>query len=63
MNSKRLNALRPAEATAASEKNETEQKRASVEELLLIAKKISSQIQKPWVEHGVLLYDENGVPK
>lgn len=39
------------------------QEKASVEELLSIARQISSQVQRPYLDHADLLYDENGLPK
>jgi antitoxin VapB len=38
-------------------------RKASVEELLAIAPRISSQAKKPYLEHGDYLYDERGLPK
>jgi antitoxin VapB len=37
--------------------------RASVEEILAIAKRASSHLKRPYVSHDELLYDENGLPK
>ena len=37
--------------------------KASVEELLSIAKRASSQIKRPYLDHAELLYDERGLPK
>ena len=37
--------------------------RASVEEILAIADQVSSQVKRPYPDHGTLLYDENGLPK
>ena len=37
--------------------------KASVEELLAIAKRAASHVERPCVEHAQLLYDENGLPK
>ena len=37
--------------------------RASVEEILAIAERVSSRVKKPYVAHDKLLYDENGLPK
>jgi antitoxin VapB len=37
--------------------------RASVEELLAIADRASVHVKRPYVDHGELLYDENGLPK
>jgi antitoxin VapB len=38
-------------------------KKASVEEMLAIARGISSLVKKPYVDHADFLYDENGLPK
>ena len=38
-------------------------KKASVEELLAIASRISVQVKRPLVDHAELLYDERGLPK
>ena len=37
--------------------------RATVEELLRIAKRASSHSKGPYTGHAELLYDENGLPK
>ena len=37
--------------------------KASVEELLAIAKRASSQVKRPYLDHAELLYDEHGLPK
>jgi antitoxin VapB len=37
--------------------------RASVDEILAIADRVSVHIKKPYLEHGTLLYEENGLPK
>lgn len=36
--------------------------RASVEEILAIANRVSA-LERPYPDHGTLLYDENGFPK
>lgn len=38
-------------------------KKASVEELLKIARSISSQVKRPYPDHADDLYDEYGLPK
>jgi antitoxin VapB len=38
-------------------------KRLTVEEMLVIGKKIRSQIKGPIINHAELLYDEKGLPK
>ncbi len=45
------------------EKIERLKGRASVEEILVIADRVASQVKKPCASHGKLLYDENGLPK
>ena len=37
--------------------------KASVEELLAIADRVSMHVKGPYLDHGDLLYDENGLPK
>jgi antitoxin VapB len=37
--------------------------KATVEELLAIAQRISSRVKRPYVGHAELLYDEQGLPK
>jgi antitoxin VapB len=37
--------------------------KASVEELLAIAKRASAQRKGPYVDHAEFLYDERGLPK
>ena len=37
--------------------------RASVEELLAIATRASSQVKHPYLDHAEFLYDERGLPK
>jgi len=37
--------------------------KASVEELLAIAKRASSQVKRPYLDHAEFLYDERGLPK
>jgi antitoxin VapB len=37
--------------------------KASVQELLAIAKRASSQVKRPYLDHAELLYDERGLPK
>jgi antitoxin VapB len=39
------------------------ERKASVEELLVIAKRAAAHVKAPYVEHGDYLYDENGLPK
>ena len=42
---------------------ERRKERASVEELLAIADRASAHLNRPYVDHAELLYDENGLPK
>ena len=37
--------------------------KASVEELLAIAKRASAQVKGPYLDHAAFLYDERGLPK
>jgi len=37
--------------------------KASVEELLAIAKRASAQVKGPYLDHTEFLYDERGLPK
>ncbi len=37
--------------------------KASVEELLTIAQRASSQVKRPYIDHAEFLYDERGLPK
>jgi len=37
--------------------------KASVEELLTIARRASAQIKHPYLDHAEFLYDERGLPK
>ena len=37
--------------------------KASVDELLAIADRAAVYVKRPYIEHGELLYDENGLPK
>lgn len=37
--------------------------RASLEELRAIARRISSKVKRPYLDHAELLYDEHGLPK
>ena len=42
---------------------ERQSARASVEELLAIAKRAASHVKRPYVDHAEFLYDEHGLPK
>lgn len=37
--------------------------KASVEELLAIAKRASTLVKRPYLDHAAFLYDERGLPK
>jgi len=37
--------------------------KASVEELLAIADRSAALVERPYVDHAELLYDENGLPR
>jgi antitoxin VapB len=37
--------------------------KASVEELLAIAKRASAHVKRPYLDHAEYLYDERGLPK
>lgn len=37
--------------------------KASLEELRAIARRISSKVKRPYLDHAELLYDEHGLPK
>jgi len=37
--------------------------KASVEELLAIARRASAQVKQPYLDHAEYLYDERGLPK
>jgi antitoxin VapB len=37
--------------------------KASVDEILAIADRVSARIKGPYIDHAEFLYDENGLPK
>jgi antitoxin VapB len=37
--------------------------KATIEELLAIAKRASTQVRHPYLDHAAFLYDERGLPK
>jgi antitoxin VapB len=37
--------------------------KASVDELLAIAKRAAAHVKRPYLDHAELLYDERGLPK
>jgi antitoxin VapB len=45
------------------ERLQARRSKASVEELLAIAKRASSQVKRPYLDHAEFLYDERGLPK
>jgi antitoxin VapB len=45
------------------EKLEKRKGKASLEDLMAIAKRVSKGVKRPYVDHGELLYDEHGIPK
>ena len=45
------------------EKLEKRKGKASLAELMAIAKRASRAVKRPYVAHGELLYDEHGLPK
>lgn len=45
------------------EKLEMHRGKASLSELLAIARRASRAVKRPYVDHGELLYDEHGLPK
>ena len=42
---------------------EHRQGKASVDEILAIADRVSAHVKRPYAEHGDLLYDKDGLPK
>jgi antitoxin VapB len=44
-------------------KIEKRKEKASLAELMAIAKRAARAVKRPYVEHGQLLYDEQGLPK
>ena len=42
---------------------ERKRARASVEELLAIADRAAAHVERPYLDHADLLYDEHGLPK
>jgi antitoxin VapB len=45
------------------ERLHSERREATLEEVLAIARRISSRVKGPYKDHGDLLYDEMGLPK
>ena len=44
------------------ERLQARRNKASVEELLAIAKRASAQVKRPYLDHAEFLYDERGLP-
>jgi antitoxin VapB len=42
---------------------ENRRNKASVEELLAIAKRCAAHVKGPYLDHAELIYDEHGLPK
>ena len=42
---------------------ERRRKRVSLEELEAIAKRVAVHVKRPYLDHGDLLYDDDGLPK
>ncbi|MCX6611717.1 MAG: type II toxin-antitoxin system VapB family antitoxin [Acidobacteria bacterium] len=45
------------------DKLEKRKGKASLEDLVAIAKLVAQGVKRPYVDHGELLYDEHGIPK
>jgi antitoxin VapB len=45
------------------ERLQSRRSKASVEELLAIAKRASAHVKRPYLDHAEFLYDERGLPK
>jgi antitoxin VapB len=45
------------------ERLQRRRRKASVEELLAIARRASAQLKRPYLDHADFLYDERGLPK
>jgi antitoxin VapB len=45
------------------ERLQRRRRKASVDELLAIAKRASAQVKRPYLNHAEFLYDERGLPK
>jgi antitoxin VapB len=42
---------------------ESRREKASVDELLAIAKRVSAKVKRPYIDHADYLYDEKGLPR
>jgi antitoxin VapB len=40
-----------------------ERRRGRVEEMLAIADRVAGHVDRPYLDHGELLYDEHGLPR
>jgi len=45
------------------ERLQRRRRKASLEELLAIAKRAAAQVKRPYLDHAEFLYDERGLPK
>ena len=45
------------------ERLQSRRSKASVKELLAIAKRASAHVKRPYLDHAEFLYDERGLPK
>ena len=45
------------------ERLQRRRRKASLDELLAIAKRASAQVKRPYLDHAEFLYDERGLPK
>jgi antitoxin VapB len=45
------------------ERLQSRRSKASVEELLAIAKRASAHVKRPYLDHAEFLYDDRGLPK
>ncbi len=45
------------------ERLQSRRRKASVEDLLAIARRASGLVKRPYLDHGEFLYDEHGLPK
>jgi antitoxin VapB len=45
------------------ERLQKQKSRATLEDLMAIARRASREIKRPYLDHADLLYDEHGLPK
>ena len=43
--------------------SDSESDKASVSEILTIAERVATRVQRPYADHAELLYNEDGVPR